>query len=419
MTNARAEMVHSINPPTVAEVRARFPAFERSHGGRTAAFFDGPGGTQIPRSVGEAMTDYLYHHMANSHWVFPTSVETDAMLAVARETVADLLNASADGVVFGQNMTSLTFHLARTLGRQWSGPEVEIVITELDHGSNVAPWTAIALERGITVRTVKMRPEGQLDWDDLEAALTPRVKFLAIHNASNVLGTITDVARATRMAHAVGAQVFVDAVHSAPHELVDVQAIDCDFLACSAYKFYGPHAGILWGRRELIESLNPPQLVTASRMAPERMQTGVQSHESIMGAAAAVNFLASLGRGGETRRQALESAYDVLKQRSEALFADLWSGLSAVPGVTLYGPPPGMPRTPTVAFTVDGQRTAAVAGALAERALFLSHGQFHGPTVARRLKAYDGFVRAGCSCYTTAEEIDRLIEGVKSAAAGT
>ncbi len=412
-------MFQPVEPPTVQEIRGRFPAFERCQGGVRAAYFDGPGGTQVPLSVGEAMTEYLYHHMANSHWVFASSVETDAMLATARETVADLLNGTADGIVFGQNMTSLTFHLARTFGRQWSGPEAEIVITELDHGSNVAPWTSVALERGITIRTVKMRPDGQLDWDDLEAALTPRVKLLAIHNASNVLGTITDVTRATRMAHAVGAQVFVDAVHSAPHELVDVRAIDCDFLACSAYKFYGPHVGILWGRRELIEALNPPQLATASRNSPERMQTGTQSHESIMGATAAVNFLASLGRGGETRRQSLESAYEVLKERSEGLFSELWSGLSSIPGVTLYGPPPGLPRTPTVSFTMAGHRTAAVAAALAERGLFLSHGQFHGPTVAKRLKAYDGFVRAGCSCYTTAEEIVRLIDAVKSVAAGT
>ncbi len=269
-----------------------------------------------------------------------------------------------------------------------------------------------------TVRTVKMRPEdGQLDWTDLEAALTPRVKLLAIHNASNVLGTITDVARATRMARAVGAAVFVDAVHSAPHELVDVQAIDCDFLACSAYKFYGPHLGILWGRRELIELLDPPQLSTASRISPERMQTGVQSHESIMGAAAAVKFLASLGRGGDTRRQALKSAYGVLKARSEALFAELWSGLSSIDGVTVYGPPPGAPRTPTVSFTMAGRRTVAVSAALAERGLFLSHGNFHGPAIARRLKAYDGFVRAGCSCYTTPGEIDRLVDGVRSVAA--
>jgi cysteine desulfurase family protein (TIGR01976 family) len=418
VTNERAEMVHTIDPPTVEAVRAQFPAFTRTQGGRQAAYFDGPGGTQIPRGVGEAMTEYLYHHMANSHWVFATSAETDAMLATARETIADLLNGRAEEIVFGQNMTSLTFHLARTLGRQWSGPETEVVITELDHGSNVAPWTAIALERGITVRTVKMRTDGQLDWDDLEAALTPRVKLLAIHNASNVLGTITDVTRATRMAHAVGAQVFVDAVHSAPHELVDIQSIGCDFLACSAYKFYGPHVGILWGRRELIEQLNPPQLITASRNSPERMQTGTQSHESIMGAAAAVNFIATLGRGGETRRQAIVSAYQILKERSEALFADLWSGLSSIAGVTLYGPPPELPRTPTVAFTVGNQRTAAIAGALAERGLFLSHGQFHGPTLARRLKAYDGFVRAGCSCYTTADEIGRLVDGVRNVAAG-
>ncbi len=214
MTHGRAEMFQPGQPPTVQEIRGRFPAFERCQDGVRAAYFDGPGGTQIPLSVGEAMTEYLYHHMANSHWVFPSSVETDAMLATARETVADLLNGTADGIVFGQNMTSLTFHLARTFGRQWSGPEAEIVITELDHGSNVAPWTAVALERGITIRTVKMRPEGQLDWDDLEAALTPRVKLLAIHNASNVLGTITDVTRATRMAHAVGAAEYSSTLYT-------------------------------------------------------------------------------------------------------------------------------------------------------------------------------------------------------------
>jgi cysteine desulfurase family protein (TIGR01976 family) len=297
---------------------------------------------------------------------------------------------------------------------------VEIVVTELDHQSNVAPWLAIAQERGFTLRTVKMRAEDSgIDWADFEANLTPRVKVLAIQVASNVLGTITDVRRAARMARAVGAHVFIDAVHSAPHELVDVKAIDCDFLACSAYKFYGPHIGIVWGRRELIEALDPPQLATASRTAPERMQTGTQSHESIMGAAAAVNFLASLGRGGGTRRQALESAYEVLKERSEALFAELWHGLSSVEGLRVYGLPPGAARTPTVAFTLAGHRTAAIAASLGERGLFLSHGNFHAPRIARRFEAYDGFVRAGCSCYTTSDEIARLVDAVRSIAATT
>jgi len=417
--NSTVTIGRAKEPPTVAAIRACFPAFERRHGGQQAAYFDGPGGTQVPRAVGEAMTEYLFRHMANAHWAFPTSMETDGMLAAARETMADFVNGKPDEIAFGQNMTSLTFHLARSFGRQWNGPETEVVVTELDHQSNVAPWAALALERGITVRTVKMRPEdGRLDWDDLEAALTPRVKLLAIHRASNVLGTITDVARAARMARAVGAHVFVDAVHSAPHDLIDVQAIDCDFLACSAYKFYGPHIGILWGKRDLIESLDPPQLATASRNSPERMQTGTQSHESIMGAAAAVNFFASLGRGGDTRRRAIESAHHTLEERSRTLFAELWRELSSVDGVMLYGPPPEGPRTPTLSFTVAGHRTATVATALGERGLFLSHGHFHGPAVARRLKAYDGFVRAGCSCYTTSDEIGRLIEAVANVAAG-
>ena len=403
---------------TVDAIRAQFPALERRQGGNPAAYFDGPGGTQVPRVVVGAMTDYLFHHMANVHWLFPTSIETDAMLAAAREAVGDLVNGRPDEIAFGQNMTSLAFHLARTFGREWVAGD-EVVVTELDHQSNVAPWTALALERGIVVRTVKMRPEdSQLDWDDLAAALTPRVKLLAINAASNVLGTITDVTRATRMAHAVGAKVFVDAVHSAPHELIDVQAIDCDFLACSAYKFYGPHIGVLWGRRELIEALNPPQLTSASRTSPERIQTGTQSHESIMGVAAAVNFLASLGTGGATRRQALVSAYHVLHERSRRLFSRLRSGLSSVSGLTLSGPDDTMPRTPTQSFTLAGHRNAAIAAALGERGLFVSHGNFHGITLARRLKAYDGFVRAGCSCYTNADEIERLIEGVKIVASG-
>src|SRR4051812_5757843 len=287
---------------SVDAIRAQFPALRRLHNGQPVAYFDGPGGTQVPTSVVDAMTDYLFHHNANTHWKYPTSVETDQILADARQTVAEFLNGRADEIAFGQNMTSLTFHLARAFGRGW-GPGDEVVLTELDHHGNVAPWTALAKDRGVTIRLVEMRTEdGRLDWSDFERAITPRTKLLAINAASNALGTITDVARAARAAHAVGAKVFVDAVHYAPHNLVDVQALGCDFLGCSAYKFYGPHIGILWGKRALVESLDFPRLDPAPQESPERIETGTQNHEGIAGAAAAVDFLASLaGTEGQSR----------------------------------------------------------------------------------------------------------------------
>ena len=231
--------------PETDAIRQHFPALERRHNGRRVAYFDGPGGTQVPRVVTDAVTDYLLHHNANTHWAYPTSIETDAAIARARRTLADFLNARDDEIAFGQNMTSLTFHVSRGIGRRL-GPGDEIVVTELDHHANVAPWRALAVERGVTVRTVRMHPHsGQLDWDDFERAIGDRTRVVAIGAASNALGTINDVTRATRLAHAVGAIAFVDAVHYAPHQLVDVRAIGSDFLACSAYKFYGPHIGVL------------------------------------------------------------------------------------------------------------------------------------------------------------------------------
>src|SRR5216110_784724 len=240
---------------SVDEIRRQFPALARVHNGQPVAYFDGPGGTQVPRSVVDAMADYLFHHNANTHWLYPTSEETDALLLRARERFADFFNASSDEIAFGQNMTTLTFHLARGLGREW-GADDEVVVTELDHHGNVAPWRALAKERGVTIRTVKMNvADGRLDWRDLERQINPKTRLVAIGAASNALGTITDVRGAAELAHAAGALVFVDAVHFAPHALVDVAALGADFLACSAYKFYGPHIGALWGRQALIEEL--------------------------------------------------------------------------------------------------------------------------------------------------------------------
>src|SRR4051812_18736502 len=398
-------------------VRRDFPALERNHEGLPVAYFDGPGGTQVPRQVVEAMNTYLFYHNANTHWNYPTSAETDAALDAARVALADFVNGDATEISFGANMTTITFHLARGLATRW-GQGDEVVVTELDHHGNVAPWTRLAAERGVTVKTVRMNPEeGVLDWADLERAITPRTKLLAIGAASNALGTVTDVAAAARLAKAHGALVFVDAVHYAPHVLVDVKALGCDFLACSAYKFYGPHIGVLWGRRDLIASLDIPKLAPAPEAPPERLETGTQNHEGIIGAAAAVDYLAGLAQGA-SRRERLVSSFATLHEQGTTLLARLWSGLSAVPGVRMYGCQPGSARTPTVAFTLDGVVSDDVARALARRSVFVSNGDFYATTVLERIGPADGGVaRAGCAWYTPAEEVDRLIAGVADIAA--
>jgi cysteine desulfurase family protein (TIGR01976 family) len=391
------------------EIRRCFPALARIHNGYPVAYFDGPGGTQVPQPVVEAMNDYLYHHNANTHWAYPTSEETDAIIDSARKALADFLNASPAEIVFGANMSTLTFHLARALAREY-GPDDEIVVTELDHHANIAPWRTLEKERGVKVRMVKMIPEtGELDWDDFSRQLTRHTKLVAVGAASNAIGTINDVKRAGEMAHYVGAKVFVDAVHYAPHQLIDVRDWNCDFLACSAYKFYGPHIGILWGRRDLLESLDFPKLIPAPDSAPERAETGTQNHEGIAGAAAAVDFLASLAPGS-TRRERLHATFQQLHQRGDELVTELWNELQQIQRIRLYGPPPGTARTPTIAFTMDEMPSIEVAKKLAERGFFLSHGDFYAMTVVERLgQAPDGLVRAGCACYTTTEEVDRLL----------
>jgi cysteine desulfurase family protein (TIGR01976 family) len=402
----------------VKTIRSHFPALERAHEGRPVAYFDGPGGTQVPRTVVDAMADYLLHHNANTHWRYPSSIETDAALGAAREALAEFVNGRPSEIVFGQNMTTLTYHLSRALGGAW-GPGDEVVVTELDHHANVDPWRFLQKERGVTVRTVRMRPEtGDLDWADLERAISRRTKLVAIGAASNALGTVNDVGRITAMAHAVGALSFVDAVHYAPHVLVDVGQIGCDFLACSPYKFYGPHLGVLWGRQELIEALDVPKLEPAPDWSPERLETGTLSHEAIVGAAAAVDFLALLaGDPAAGRRAALAAAYAELHARGSVLFARLWEGLGRIPGVTRYGLPPDAPRTPTVSFVVAGRSADEVAEELARRAIFASSGDFYALTVVRRLgHGKDGVLRAGCACYTTEDEVDRLVRGVEEIA---
>jgi cysteine desulfurase family protein (TIGR01976 family) len=401
------------------EIRSYFPALARLHRERPVAYFDGPGGTQVPRAVVQAMTDYLLHHNANTHWRYPSSQETDAMIEGARQALADFLGSDRSEVAFGANMTTLTFHLARGLGRGW-GPGDDIVVTELDHHANVAPWRALERERGVTVRTVPLIPEtGQVDWPALERALTRRPRLLAIGAASNALGTITDVARAAAMARDAGVLTFVDAVHYAPHRLVDVRAIGCDFLACSPYKFYGPHVGVLYGHADRLAQVEVPKLEPAPETAPERLETGTLNHEGIAGSAAAVEFLASLAVG-ETRRERLRATFAELHRRGQALLERLLRGLGEIDGVRVYGPAASAPRTPTAAFTVGDRPADQVADALADEAVFVSTGDFYATTVVQRygLAPRGGLVRAGCAAYTTPDEVDRLLAGVARLARG-
>ncbi|MEP6767645.1 MAG: cysteine desulfurase-like protein [Acidobacteriota bacterium] len=402
--------------PGAAEIRSRFPALSRIQGGLPVAYFDGPGGTQVPRSVVAAMDEYLLGHNANTHWAYPTSAETDAAIAGARDTLADFVHGAPEEIAFGANMTSLTFHLARALGMRWGAGD-EIVVTELDHHANVDTWRRLQRERGLSVRTAPMDPgTGQIDRDAFERTVGRRTRLIAIGGASNALGTINDLGFAARLARDRGALLFVDAVHSAPHRLTDVRAIGCDFLVLSAYKFYGPHIGILWTRREILEELDFSKILPAPDAGPERLETGTQNHEGIVGAAAAVDFLGSLAADATmSRREALRESFEFLETRGRALFVRLWEGLGNISGVTLYGPPPDAPRTPTLSFTVAGRSSRDVARALAEEGLFLSHGDFYATTVIARLGcAPEGVVRAGCACYTSEEEVERLIEGVRA-----
>jgi cysteine desulfurase family protein (TIGR01976 family) len=400
------------------EIRKAFPSLQRQHNGFPVAYFDGAGGTQTPSVVVDAVADYLLHHNANTHWEYPTSHETDAIIESARQTFADFLNASANEIVFGPNTTTMIYHLSRALGRQL-GPGDEIVTTELEHHANIAPWQALEVERGVRLKISQMDPEtGQLDWNDFERLVTRNTRVVAFGAGCNALGTVNDYRRAVETAHSVGALALVDAVHYAPYFLCDVKATGCDFMTCSAYKFYGPHVSVFFGKQDLLESIDFPKLQPAPDTAPERAEMGTQSHEGIAGAAAAVEFYASLAIPDPserlTRRSLLRNAFAGLRAHSAPQVQRLWESLSSINGVRLYGPPPDVERTPTVSFTVKNVGSTEVARRLSERGLFASHGDFYAQTVIERLGlAPEGLVRVGCACYTSDEEIERLVESVK------
>ena len=411
-----------MSDPFSTRVRADFPVFERRVDGRPIAFFDGPGGSQVPRQVADAVRDYLLMHNANTHGLFATSEETDAAITAARERVAALLNApSPREVAFGANMTTLTFHLSRALGREW-GPGDEVIVSQLDHQANVAPWVRMAQDRGMTVHVVPFSAETfTLDLDALAALLSTRTRLVAVGAASNAIGTVNDVARVAERARAAGALTFVDAVHYTPHRLPDVQAFGCDFLACSAYKFFGPHAGILWGRTEHLERLTPYKVPPASNAAPERWETGTLNHEGIVGTAAAVDWIASLaGDPASTLRESLRRGYAAMHRHESRLFAQLYRGLTGIPGVRVYGPPEDDERTPTAGFTIESVSPDQAARRLGAEGVFVWNGDFYATTVCDVLGLSDrgGLIRAGVAPYTTDDDVERLVDGVARLARG-
>jgi cysteine desulfurase family protein (TIGR01976 family) len=397
----------------IAQVRAQFPALQRIHRGRPAAYFDGPGGTQVAAGCIEAMADYMRKGGANLHGQFPSSIETEAHILAAREAMADLLNVTPREIAFGANSTTLALAVARAVGRNWK-PGDEIVVTELDHRCNVDPWITQAMDKGATVRWIKVDTANcTLDLDDLETVINPRTVFVAVGLASNAVGTINDVARVAARAKAVGALVAVDAVQAVPHLSVDRDALGADMLLCSAYKFFGPHLGIITVRAGLMEQLPVYKLAPAPAFIPDKLETGTQNHEAIASLPAAVGFIASLGTGA-TRRERLLSGYELIERHEHRLITRMREALAALPRITLYQAPAGVPKTPTVAFTVAGLTPEAVCRALVEEdAVFVASGDFYATTLADKQGLNpSGWVRAGLSPYNTDEEADRFIAGV-------
>ncbi len=413
----------------VQSLRRQFPALQLSRDGIVPVFLDGPGGTQVPQRVIHAVTHYLTTCNANHGGAFATSVESDAILHKAREAVADLLSASsADEIVFGQNMTSLTFHLSRAIARSMLRPGTEVLVTRLDHDANVSPWVLAARDAGATVQFVDIHPEDcTLDLADLERKLSEHTRLVAVGVASNAVGTINDVRGIAERAHRVGALVFVDAVHYAPHGPIDVQAWDCDFLACSAYKFFGPHVGILWVRRHLLESLPTYKVRPATDRPPDRWMTGTQNHEGIAGVAAAVDYLAEIGQrhseyrirfpGLSGRRLDLHAGMAAIAEYETGLTRQLLAALGDRRRFRVWGitdPARLGERVPTVSLASAGRSAEDLARYLAARQIYAWSGNFYALELTERLglEQQGGLLRLGMVHYNTADEIDRLMQAL-------
>jgi cysteine desulfurase family protein (TIGR01976 family) len=404
-------------------VRAHFPSLHSE-----TLFFDNPGGTQVAQEVIERMQHYYLHNNANHGGAFRTSRASDAVVGEARQAMADFLNAPrAEEIIFGQNMTSLTLHISRSLARTLH-PGDEIVVTRLDHDANIAPWLLIAEDRACQIRWVDIHPEDcTLDMEELERQISERTKIVAVGYASNAVGTVNDVQRVVQLAHRVGAVCFIDAVQHAPHKPIDVQKLDCDLLACSAYKFFGPHTGILYGKYELLDSLKAYKVRPAGNLPPDKFETGTQSFESIAGVLGVLEYLAALGKtyGAEFaapyqqrfsgRKLELKQAMTAIEAYEVDISAALLAGLRSVPGLHLWGitdPERIQQRVPTFSFSLQGWHPRAVAEELGKENINVWDGNFYALAVLERLglEAQGGIVRVGAAHYNTRDEVDKLVE---------
>jgi cysteine desulfurase family protein (TIGR01976 family) len=419
-------------------VRAQFPALAQTVNGHLAAFLDGPGGTQVPQRVIDAISDYLRRDNANTDGAYATSRRTNTMLASARAAMADFLNCAADEIVFGPNMTTLTYAMSRAIGRDLC-PGDEVLVTRLDHDANVSPWLALE-EKGVTIRWAEIHTEDcTLDVEDLAAKMNSKTRLVAIGYASNAVGTINPVKEIVRLAHSFGALAYVDAVHYAPHGPIDVAALDCDFLVCSTYKFYGPHVGVLYGKREHLARLRPYKVRPLTEAVPLRWEWGTLNHECIAGITACVDYIADLGRrahprGGlasldgqpsrlsphdpPTRRAAILAAFEAIHRHEHALMNRLIAGISEIPQLKIYGitdPDCFGWRCPTLAVRVVNQSAdqtpLALATKLGERGIFTWDGNYYALNLTERLdvEKSGGFLRIGLVHYNTVEEVDRLL----------
>jgi len=408
----------------LASIRSQFPALAQTVNGHSAVFFDGPGGTQVPQRVIDAMSDYLRRDNANSGGNYATSRRTDAVIADARAAMADFFHCDADEVIFGQNMTSLTFAFSRAIGRDLRRGD-EIVVTRLDHDANVSPWLAMAEDRGVTVRWAEIHDEDcTLDLDDLASKINAKTKLVAVGYASNAVGTINPVKKIVQLAHEAGALAFIDAVHYTPHGLIDVADLDCDFLVCSTYKFFGSHMGVLFGKREHLKTLRPYKVRPLTEAIPFRWEWGTLNHECIAGITACVEYIADIGRRAQdvsSRRAAIVTAYELIHQHERALLDRAMTALGQIPGLKIYGitdPAHFDQRCSTLAIRIKGHTPAELATKLGERGFFAWDGNYYAINLTEHLgvEKSGGFLRIGLVHYNTLEEVDRLVAALREIA---
>ncbi|HZQ22874.1 MAG TPA: cysteine desulfurase-like protein [Terriglobales bacterium] len=404
-----------------ATVRAQFPSLAQQVNGHPAVFFDGPGGTQVPQRVIDAISDYLCRDNANIGGAYLTSRNSDKIVSNARIAMADFFACDPHEVVFGQNMTALTFAMSRAIGREL-GPGDEIVLTHLDHDANVSPWRALE-ERGVTIRFADINPaDCTLDMHDLAQKINSHTRLVAVGYASNAVGTINDVKEVVRLARHAGALSYIDAVHYSPHGPINVRDLDCDFLVCSTYKFFGPHMGVLYGKREHLKRLRPYKVRALTNEIPYRWEFGTLNHECIAGITACVDYLADLGRqvdpAADNRRSALLAAFGAIQQHERALAERLMAGLQKIPGLVVYGisdPKHFHQRCPTVAVRIEGHRPLELATRLGESGFFTWDGNYYALNLTERLNVEDsgGFLRIGLVHYNTANEVDRFLAALR------